>query len=306
MENTAVVYKFPVTGQDSPIAAGVIYRENGKKWLPRSFHEASPEKIIAQIDKVAIRYADNKERSRQQAVHSAMAILRKKSVCLRLYATLQESGVPVHPITLAVIRMAEGIRPGDPVTVDELHTLSGTRPEGVTQKWWSEKLPILMDDIGLTVKKSQTERRWAELFELENMRSTLHKIPYLIGDRCLVAADQLAKRMTVQSAYLERGKSGELIIYERPGQTSEGKEARRKAEMAAYLARQEKLRMAHEKSVTSHESDLGQLASYKPIILIGIFVVAMLFILAEMTPESPLTNSQATFMTPAAIAEGED
>ena len=251
----------------------------GHKALTRSFRATSPDKILTVYDKYQSEYEKQEIAQTARACELASKILLKKKVANDILDALHKDGISVPaPIVFALMRIAKSMKPAAMVTVKQLQDLAGEKPEKISAKWWSEGLPLIVDIAGLTVKKSKTERRFSEVFELESKCLFRAYACEKIGAPFLFLFDRLGSRLNDSDPFIERSSSGELIVHERPSQTSEGKEAARKVQQAKYL---KKMEAAEQKVLGDSSSESGTdyielLKNNKPMMVVTAIVAVLL------------------------------
>lgn len=281
--------------------AGVT-RENWDLRLePRCNHPRAAH-ILAKAGMVEASVKTAKEREKIKARKIAVNFLIKKKTIIDLIRQLTKADVPVSPVIAALVNVASGINPGEIVTLDQLKTAAGEKPEDVTERWWRSEFALICDSVGFTVLEKTTERRYAELNELEYRCSLLLKCCEDTGN-LLTSAGSLVvgsifSQLTTKNPYIEEKKNGDVVVHLRPHETPEGKEAMRKADHAEFIAKQKSREDLYNKK---EEGDHGQLQSFRPW-LIGAGVAGALVLYAMAQPGEHPQQPVVTNFNAAAIA----
>lgn len=264
---------------------GAENRVSSKNALSTDLTPTSTSLVLSKIDKATQQLADQKERERIKARRIALGLITKKKTINYLCIELNHANIPVKSIMLALIKVAEALDPDELATSDTLNKVVGDRPEGVSVKWWRDEFPELLDKLGITVKKSRTERRFNSLSDLQCRCNLLISCVEKTGDVVISSLDRLAKQLLTVNPYIEQNKNGELVVHEKPAQTHEGKEAKRKAELAAYLAKQRKKEASYVEHNQPSIDITNAIDTYKKPALVILGLMVVLYFIGEIQPQ---------------------
>lgn len=245
-------------------------RENSVSLLNRYFPGTSETNILAKYEKETESYLHRKASERSKGAALAIKIIAKKKTVLKLLEKLTPLGLSPACVVPSVINIAKAIEPGAPISTKNILELAGARPAMINAKWWNDSFPTLLDDIGITLKSSRTERRFLEVQELEANCQLMTFVCQKLGDTIYGSTERLAGRLIDNDAFVERTKSGEVIVHERPHETLEGKEAARKAQQAKFLY---EMKVTEKKySITEFDDEYAaSVNSFKtPIVIVSI------------------------------------
>lgn len=261
-----------------------ISRVFQEKAVPQSFPVLSANKLLQKYNKYESNSVKTECAHKAKARRIAAKVLLKKRTALAVLQSLHNEGIAPAPIVTLLSKIAAELVPGKVVTSKDLQDIAGAKPEGVSMKWWNEGFPILVDVAGLTIKTTKSERRFAELCDLERRCFVLTSLCEKMGGVVVNQFDRLGGVLVSADPFTERAKDGSLIVHERPNQTSEGKEAGRRVAQAMYLKKMNELE-ASAQMIESGEYSGGYngyielLKEYK-IAVGGVVIVVLLLIAA--------------------------
>jgi len=280
-----------------------VFKEKG---LSGGFPAALSDQICDKVEKKAFKEAKKKSEDISLGRSYALEILQTKKSAHFIYKELDEAKLPMRPAIVALVSIAKKLVPGDPATVGLIASLSGIPPDNFPLKWWRDKLPELLDGVGITVKKSKTERVFCETQELKIRCRVMSRMCYSLGNAVFNTCDRALRPLVDNSAYAEKSKSGELVIHPRPYQTEEGKEAKRDADLADYLHKQRARKARHENAKDdSFDFGMGVFEDYKYPILIAIAVTALLVGYAASNDDGGMPESMKAAMIEPQASDGE-
>lgn len=276
--------------------------ETTENRLPQRFPELS---LVQKLDEQYQKHAAKKQQLCAKSQNLALGILQKKSIQHRLFDRLLVENVPAKPVAMALVLVAQQLQPEATVSAANINKMieNAAKDSEISAKWWSERFPLLLDELGFTCKKNETVRAFASIKQLTLIRSDAAKLIDRTGYACACLIDSTASKIVERSAYVE--KQGDKVIYhQRPEQTAEGKAARRRVDQEAYLAKQQEKLNAVANSETTKAA--GQWETYKMPALIVALVVLSLVALAEFQSSKELKtqNNQSMSFDPNIIAEG--
>ncbi|PID45040.1 MAG: hypothetical protein CSB47_10375 [Proteobacteria bacterium] len=289
-------------------------RQNQGKVLSQSFPSASTAKLLAKYNNYETKAEKAAQVQTTKARRVAGKILAKKKTALAVLNSLHSESIDPAPIVVILSHVANNVVPGKTVTVKDLHDIAGSKPAGVSDRWWKEGFPLLLDITGITVKSSKTERRFAELCELENRCFMMLAICQKTGDIAFDQFDRLGGKLINTDPFTERAKDGSLIVHERPHQTAEGKEAARRVFQARYL---KKMKALEAKASPSDADFSGErlglielLKTYKMVSFVALIAVFLIIgAIAEGINKSeinPLVHEQGEVLDIDAIANQDE
>ena len=255
-----------------------------EKAAPQSFPAPSPDKLLQKYNKYESRSTKAECAQKAKARRIAAKVLLKKRTALAVLQALHAEGIAPAPIVSLLSKIAAELVPGKVVTTKDLQDIAGTKPDGVGVKWWSEGLPVLIDVAGLTVKTNKSERRFAELSDLERRCFVLTNLCEKMGGVVVNQFDRLGGVLVSSDPFTERAKDGSLIVHERPSQTSEGKEAGRRVAQALYIKKMNELEASAQMIESGeysggHNGYIELLKEYK-VAVGGVVIVVLLLIAA--------------------------
>lgn len=270
--------------------------------LPQRFPELS---LVEKLDNQYKKHAAKKAQLCTKAQGLALGILQKRAVQQLLFDRLLAENVDAKPVAMALVLVAQHMQPEATVSAASINKMieNITRDSQISSKWWSERFPLLLDELGFTCKKNETLRAFASIKQLTLIRSDVAKVIDRTGYACACLIDSTASKIVERSAYIEKV-NGNVIYHPRPEQTAEGKAARRRVDQEAYLAKQQARLEASASSPVTNAS--GQWQTYKmPIVIIAAVVLALVA-LAEFQSSKELKpqNNQSMSFDPEIIAEG--
>ena len=263
----------------SPISR--VFKE---KAVPQSLPVPSTDKLLQKYNKYESKSVKTECAQKEKARRIAAKVLLKKRTALAVLQSLHNEGIAPAPIVSLLSKIAAALVPGKVVTSKDLQDIAGTKPDGVSVKWWNEGFPILIDVAGLTIKTTKSERRFAELCDLERRCFVLTNLCEKMGGAVVNQFDRLGGALVSSDPFTERAKDGSLIVHERPSQTSEGKEAGRRVAQAQYLKKMNELEASAQIIESgdysgSHNGYIELLKEYK-VAVGGVIVVVLLLVAA--------------------------
>lgn len=209
-----------------------------------------------------------------------------------------EAGAERKDVLQAMLAVLRTFRPEKPVT--EADMVAATTGLEISTRFVQRDLPKILDALKLTAQYDGKKRRFSSMKELKISASTSAKLV----DSCVTVGVTVAAHgsgLLLQSPFVGRDSSGNVVTHLRPKHTEEGKAAARKVAEAQYIAKQElkamDYRNAAKQAALGNDpyATSGQAGSWA-LPIIGIALVLGIIVAAArsggVAPAAPVQNTE--------------
>ena len=273
------------------------------------------DRILTNFNKAAEIVRKQHEKELNSSRLLSMKLIGNKKRAILLMTRINEAGLPMVSSVNCLLATAGVVEPGKAVTAERLADLLGGIPDDMTKKVWADAFMPLVDFAGLTIKDTATTRRFSTLAELQCKCNPLINVCDKIGDFVLSGSDHLAGKVIRTDPYSVQTKNGDVVRYERPHQTPEGKAMARELAASEYRARvaeairkNQRIADGDDEYLNSGGMNLlGEFSKNKPMLAVaGLAAVLAVAAFAEMGSKQPREINPALASVPtfnaAAIA----
>jgi len=257
--------------------------------------------VLAGYEQTAAKIAltDAQKAAQRKLLQSLIqAIVMKPCNQAMVINACNDAGAERKDVLQAILAVLRTFRPEKPVT--EADMVAATQGLEISTRFVQRDLPKILDALKLTAQYDGKKRRFASIKELKIAASTAAKITD-VGVTVAMTVAAHGSGLLLQSPFVGRDSSGNVVTHLRPKHTEEGKAAARKVEEARYIAKQELKAMEYRNAAkqaalgSDPYATTGQASSWA-LPAIGIALVLGIVVAAARSggvePAAPAQNTE--------------